>query len=65
MGVDINTPPSIPVFDKSKYRLPRQQLQYNTNNISEDETGMTFELFIYYMWIYLFFTLLSINNQLD
>ena len=40
-GVDENTPPPIPSFDKNKYRHPNSKhiLQYNTNNsiVIEDD----------------------------
>ncbi len=60
-GIDKNTLPSIPIFDKSKYQFLsfKQILQCNINDMSEDD--MKFELFFkflqYYMniYIYIFF----------
>ena len=74
-GVDENTPPPIPSFDKNKYRLPnsKQPLQYSTNDMNEGgEDGMKFELFVncdviltYIFFIFYLYKLLLLIMQSD
>ena len=53
-GVDMNNPPQIPVFDKSKYKYPNSKQakydEYNDKNIlqynEKSEGYITFKLFI-------------------
>ncbi len=66
-GVDENTSPSIPVFDKSKYQFlnSKQTLQRNINDMNKD--GMKFELFFkilqYYMNIYIYIYFFCISHS--